>query len=65
MDYKNKKLNEQIQNKTTSAKGGFGLSHVSDNEKNKLKNNFANSMTSNEVITDIDKYKNILEQLND
>ena len=65
LDYKNKKLNEQIQNKTTSAKGGFGLSHVSDNEKNKLKNNFANSMTSNEVITDIDKYKNILEQLND
>jgi hypothetical protein len=65
LDYKNKKLNEQIQNKTASTKGGVGLSHISDNDKNKLKNNFANSMTSTEVVSDIDKYKNILEQLND
>ena len=66
LDYKNKKLNEQIQNKTTSAKGAVGLSHISsDNDKKKFKNNFANSMTNNEVISDIDKYKTILEQLND
>ena len=64
LDYKNKKLNEQLQNKTASVKG-FGLSHISDTDKNKLKNNFANSMASNEMISDIDKYKNILEQLND
>ena len=64
LDYKNRKLNEQIQNKTTSAKN-VGLSHISDTDKNKLKNNFANSMASNEMISDIDKYKNILEQLND
>ena len=65
LDYKNKKLNEQIQNKTTSAKGGFGFSRMSDTEKNKLKNNFANSMASNENTNDIDKYKNLLEQIND
>ena len=65
LDYKNKKLNQQIQNKTTSAKGGEGISHISDTDRNKLKNNFANSMASNEMISDIDKYKNILEQLND
>ena len=64
LDYKNRKLNEQIQNKTASTKG-FGLSRISDTDKNKLKNNFANSMASNEMISDIDKYKNILEQLND
>jgi chromosome segregation ATPase len=64
LDYKNRKLNEQIQNKTASAKN-FGLSHISDTDKNKLKNNFANSMASNEMVSDIDKYKNILEQLND
>ena len=65
MDYKNKKLNEQIQNKTASVKGGVGLSRMSDTDKNKLKNNFANSMTSNEGANDMDKFKNILDQLND
>jgi hypothetical protein len=65
LDYKNKKLNEQIQNKTASAKGGVGLSRMSDTDKNKLKNNFANSMASNDGISDMDKFKNILDQLND
>jgi hypothetical protein len=65
LDYKNKKLNQQIQNKTASEKGGVGLSRMSDTDKNKLKNNFANSMASNEGISDMDKFKNILEQLND
>ena len=67
LDYKNKKLNEQIQNKTAGVKGGdFILSHISDSEKNKMKNNFANSISSNDnAINEIDKYKKILEQLND
>ena len=65
LDYKNKKLNEQIQNKTASVKGGVGLSRMSDTDKNKLKNNFANSMTSNEGTNEMDKFKNILDQLND
>ena len=67
LDYKNKKLNEQIQNKTAGVKGGdFILSHISDSEKNKMKNNFANSISSNDnAINDVDKYKKILEQLND
>ena len=38
---------------------------MSDTDKNKLKNNFANSMASNENGNDIDKYKNLLEQIND
>ena len=63
LDYKNKKLNEQIQNKTAGVKGEFGLSRMSD--KDKTKNNFANSMTSNDGITDVDKFKKILDQLND
>ena len=67
LDYKNKKLNQQIQNKTAGVKGGdFILSHISDSEKNKMKNNFANSISSNDnAISDVDKYKKILEQLND
>ena len=67
LDYKNKKLNQQIQNKTAGVKGGdFILSHISDSEKNKMKNNFANSISSNDnAINDVDKYKKILEQLND
>jgi hypothetical protein len=67
LDYKNKKLNEQIQNKTAGVKGGdFVLSRISDTEKNKVKNNFANSISSNDGgINDVDKYKKILEQLND
>ena len=64
LDYKNKKLNEQIQNKTAGVKGEFGLSRMS--EKDKIKNNFANSMASNDGGTgDVDKFKKILEQLND
>ena len=67
LDYKNKKLNEQIQNKTAGVKGGdFVLSRISDTDKNKVKNNFANSISSNDGgINDVDKYKKILEQLND
>ena len=67
LDYKNKKLNEQIQNKTAGIKGGdFVLSRISDTDKNKIKNNFANSISSNDGgINEVDKFKKILEQLND
>ena len=67
LDYKNKKLNEQIQNKTAGVKGGdFVLSRISDSDKNKVKNNFANSISSNDGgINEMEKFKKILEQLND
>ena len=67
LDYKNKKLNEQIQNKTAGVKGGdFVLSRISDSDKNKMKNNFANSISSNDGgINEMEKFKKILEQLND
>ena len=68
LDYKNKKLTEQVHNKTTSVKGAMGFSRVSENDKNlKFKNNFANSMSSNEGMGEIniEKYKDILDQLND
>ena len=67
LDYKNKKLNEQIQNKTAGVKGGdFVLSRISDSDKNKIKNNFANSISSNDGgINEMEKFKKILEQLND
>ena len=65
LDYKNKKLNEQIQNKTAGIKGSeFLLSGIS--EEKKIKNNFGNSIASNDdKINDVDKFKKILEQLND
>lgn len=77
-DYVNKKLNNQLQNKTANIKQEpFLLNKVFNNEQNNLKMNKSNSnqnFTNNrnnansDVISpgqDVEKYKNLLEQLND
>ena len=68
LDYKNKKLNEQLQNKSTSFKQGFLFSKVLGEEKNDKKGGNSKSYLSNDngnSNKDIAKYKNLLEQLND
>ena len=78
-NYENQKLNNQLQNKSSNIKiGKLFLSKVLNNEKsttnvnnnnksnsnqNTLKNN-ANSYLSGN-IGDVDKYKNLLDQIND
>ena len=77
-DYVNKKLNNQLQNKTANIKQEpFFLNKVFNNEQSNHKMNKSNSSqkftniknnANSDVISpgqDIEKYKNLLEQLND
>ena len=78
-NYENQKLNDKLQNKSSNIKvGKLFLTKVLNNDKsnnnnnqnkstsnqNTLKNN-ANSYLSGNNIGDMEKYKNLLDQLND
>ena len=78
--YENQKLNNQLQNKSSNIKiGKLFLSKILNNEKNNnMNNNNHNKSNSNQNtlknnansylsgnIGDVDKYKNLLDQIND
>ena len=78
--YENQKLNNQLQNKSSNIKiGKLFLSKILNNEKNNnMNNNNNNKSNSNQNtlknnansylsgnIGDVDKYKNLLDQIND
>ena len=63
LDYKNKKLMEQIQNKTFANTGNNKLKFNLGKNDNTIKNNFNGSM--GERGFESEKFKNILQQLND